>query len=80
MSYDALTGTVDFSEALVCLRRGGKLVRRAWLYKGHHIYIKLTDDGQGPVFGLFDQKDSSRKGHWQPDVVDTLAADWEELP
>lgn len=80
MSYNPSTGTVDFSEALMCLKRGGKLVRRYWQTQGHEIFIKLTDDGIGPVYGMFNRETGTRVGRWQPDTVDTLAMDWEELP
>ena len=71
MTYDALTGTVDFSDALVSLKQGVKMRRKGWLPGS---YIELAEDAfkAGHIAGTV-----ARVG--TPCMEDLLAADWEEL-
>lgn len=68
MAYDAMTGTIDFAEALVCLKRGGKVRRLIW----DSTTIRL--DGEKFVATNW----AGQRGEWVPDAADVLAMDWEE--
>lgn len=70
MAYDAMTGTIDFAEALVCLKRGGKVRRLSWFVG---IYVVLAADKFVAVNSMID-----KEGSWVPDADDVLAMDWEE--
>lgn len=69
MAYDAMTGTIDFSEALVVLKRGGKVRRLIW----SAIHVQL----EGQDFVAYNNV-AGRRGKWVPDAEDVLAMDWEE--
>lgn len=69
MAYDAMTGTIDFAEALVALKRGGKVRRLIWAA----IHIQL----EGGDFVAYNNA-AGRSGKWVPDAADVLAMDWEE--
>lgn len=68
MAYDAMTGTIDFAEALVVLKRGGKVRRLIW--PGITVQLEGND--------FVATNASGRRGAWVPDATDVLAMDWEE--
>ena len=68
MAYDAMTGTIDFAEALVALKRGGKVRRLIW--PSTVVQLEGNDFVAVSALGL--------RGKWVPDAEDVLAMDWEE--
>lgn len=68
MAYDAMTGTIDFAEALVALKRGGKVRRLIW--PGTTVQLEGVNFVATNALG--------QRGMWVPDASDVLAMDWEE--
>ena len=67
--YDALTGNLDFSEALKSLRNGNRVARRSW-YPDVYLFV---DEGK-----LF-MSNKTNFYHWFVGPTDLMAEDWYEL-
>jgi Protein of unknown function (DUF2829) len=83
--------TMDFSTALIKMRQGNKVTRKAWRNKGVYIYLfnpYCNDDMdfyeksslQGTFTGFIMMKTSDNSlTPWQPNHIGLLAEDWEVI-
>ncbi len=79
MSYDASTGTMCFAEALVSLKKGGRVCRSGWNGKGMWIMLQRPDfHSKMSLPYIFMRTVQEDNVPWLASQTDLLAEDWME--
>jgi hypothetical protein len=84
MSYDAITGTMGFEDAIVSLKKGGKVQRLGWNGKGMWLSLVSgwmdteTFDGVERLPFIQMKTADGNLVPWLASQTDMLAEDWQE--